>query len=115
MRLFRFVAATAATLTLAGCSGGNLKTASDYSAPSAPPVRYSTYNPYSTAGTANAIWVPPVVNRHGTVVRPNDPGVLSGRPDYEHAEWATGAARGDRSAPPRHLLKVSPARTARSW
>ena len=25
---------------------------------------------------------------------------LSGRPDYEHAEWATGAAGGDRLAPP---------------
>ena len=100
MRPFRFLAATAVTLTLAACSGGNLKTASDYSAPSAPTVRHPTYNPYSTYGTANATWMPPVVNRHGTVVRPNDPGVLSGRPDYEHADWATGAAGGDRLAPP---------------
>ena len=100
MRLSRFLALSAAVLGLTACSGGNLKTASDYSAPSAPPVRYPTYNPYSTYGTANATWVPPVVNRHGTIVRPNDPGALSGRPDYEHAEWATGAAGGDRLAPP---------------
>ena len=96
----RFLAATAVTLTLAACSGGNLKTTSDYSAPSAPTVRHPTYNPYSTYGTANVTWMPPVVNRHATVVRPNDPGVLSGRSDYEHAEWATGAAGGDRLAPP---------------
>ena len=100
MRLVRFLAPVAAMLVLAACSGGNLKTASDYSAPSAPTVRYPTYNPYAPSGTAKATWVPPVVNRHGTVVRPNDPSVLSGRPDYEHAEWATGAGGGDRLAPP---------------
>ena len=100
MRPFRFLTAAAATLALAACSGGNLKTASDYSAPSAAPVRDPTYNPYSTYGTANATWVPSTVNRHGTVMRPIDPGVLSGRPDYEHAEWATGAVGGDRLAPP---------------
>ena len=100
MRLFRFLVPIAAVLVLTACSGGNLKTVSGYSAASAPPVRYPAYNPYSTYGTTNATWVPPVVNRHGTVVRPNDPGVLSGRPDYEHAEWATGAAGGDRLAPP---------------
>lgn len=100
MRLNRFLAQVAAMLLLAACSGGNLKTASDYSAPSARTVRYPSYNPYSTYGTANATWVPPVVNRHGTVVRPNDPSVLFGRPDYEHAEWATGGAGGDRLAPP---------------
>lgn len=100
MRLSRFLVAIAAALTLSACGGGNLKSASDYSAPAAPPVRYPTYNPYATYGTANARWVPPVVNQHGTVVRPNDPAVLSGRPDYEHAEWATGAGGGDRLAPP---------------
>ena len=100
MRSSHFSVLTAAALTLSACSGGNLKTTSDYSAPSAPPVRDPTYNPHSTYGTANATWVPPAFNRHGTVVRPNDPGVLSGRPDYEHAEWATGAAGGDRWAPP---------------
>ena len=100
MRLILFLAPVAAVLALTACSGGNLKTARDYSAPSTPTVRYPSYNPYSTYGTANATWVPPVENRHGTVVRPNDPSVLSGRPDYEHAEWATGAAGGDRLAPP---------------
>ena len=101
MCLIRFMAPMAAVLALTACSGGgNLKIASDYSVPSAPTVRYPSYNPYSTYGNANATWVPPVVNRHGTVVRPNDPSVLSGRPDYEHAEWATGAAGGDRLAPP---------------
>ena len=51
MRPLRFLAPMAVVLVLTACSGGNLKTASDYSAPSAPPVRYPTYNPYSTYGT----------------------------------------------------------------
>jgi hypothetical protein len=100
MRPSHFVALISAAITLSACGGGNLKTAADYSTPAAPPVRNPIYNPYATYGTASASWMPPVINRHGTVVRPTDPAVLVGRPDYEHAEWATGAAGGDRLAPP---------------
>jgi hypothetical protein len=99
MRPFHFPALLSASLILSAC-GGNLKSASDYHAPAAPPVHFPTYDPYSTYGTANATWTPPVFNRHGTIVRPTDPAVLSDRPDYEHAPWATGAAGGDRLAPP---------------
>jgi len=40
--------------SLAGCSGANLKSASDYSAPAAPTVKHPYYNPYSPG----SYWVP---------------------------------------------------------
>jgi hypothetical protein len=86
---------------LAGCSTPpNVKSANDYDAPAAPPVKHPQYDPYAAYGEANATWRPPVVNRAGTVVRPEDPSVDAGRPDYEHAQWATGAAGGSALAPP---------------
>lgn len=88
-------------LGLAACATPpNLKSASDYDAPKAPPVRHPLYDPYAAYGQANATWRPPVVNWAGTIVRPYDPSVGQGRPDYEHAEWATGAAGGSTQAPP---------------
>ena len=88
-------------LGLAACATPpNLKSASDYDAPKAPPVRHPFYDPYAAYGQANATWRPPVVNRNGTVVKPYDPSVEQGRPDFEHAEWATGAAGGSTQAPP---------------
>lgn len=87
-------------LALAGCTGGNLRSPGDYNAPPAPTVRQSEYDPFAGPGSANATWMPPVINRNGTIVRPYDPSVMSGRPDYEHATWATGAAGGTAAAPP---------------
>jgi hypothetical protein len=78
----------------------NLKSASDYHAPAAPTVRHPLYDPYAPYGQANATWRPPVFDRAGTIVRPVDPSIDQGRPDYEHAEWATGAAGGSALAPP---------------
>lgn len=90
------IAALAASL--AGCSKGNIKSARDYDAPAAPPVRDALYNPYTSYGSANATWTPPVWNRDGTVTKPYDPSVERGRPLYERAPWAIGA--GGVSAPP---------------
>jgi hypothetical protein len=88
-------------LSLAACATPpNVKSASDYDAPAAPPVKHPLYDPYAAYGQANATWRPPVVNREGTIVKPLDPSVEQGRPDYEHAEWATGAAGGSTLAPP---------------
>ena len=89
-----------AALALAACAHGNVKSASDYNAPTAPPVRYPLYNPYSPYGEANATWQPPVFNRDGTVVRPTEPATDADRPPYETAPWATGAAGGSQFAPP---------------
>lgn len=89
-----------ALMGISACSGGNLKSAGDYSAPAAPPVRHAVYNPFAPYGSSNATWTPPVNDRRGTIVRPSDPSISSSRPDYEHADWATGAAGGDRQAPP---------------
>lgn len=85
---------------LAACSSGNIKSARDYSAPAAPPVKQPLYDPSMPYGTANATWAAPIYNRAGTIVRPADPSADRGRPDYEHAEWATGAAGGSRNASP---------------
>ncbi len=86
---------------LAACSTPpNIKTADNYDAPKAPPVKHPYYDPYAAYGEANATWRPPVINRHVTIVRPVDPTVNQGRPDYEHARWATGAAGGSALAPP---------------
>lgn len=88
------------TMAVTACSKGNLRSPSSYNAPRAPTVQQPHYDPYVSAGTANATWAPPVINRNATIVRPYDPGVLAGRPDYENAPWATGAAGGSSHAPP---------------
>ncbi|MDB5398100.1 MAG: hypothetical protein JWQ55_118 [Rhodopila sp.] len=88
-------------LSLAACSTPpNVKSASDYDAPPAPPVKHPQYDPYAAYGQANATWRPPVINRAGTIVKPSNPSVEQGRPDYEHAGWATGVAGGSTFAPP---------------
>ena len=87
-------------LSLTACSGGpNVKSAKDYSAPAAPPVRNPLYNPYAAYGEANATWTPPVFNRDGTIMKPTEPASQSDRPNYEFAPWASGASGGSSSAP----------------
>ena len=81
-------------------SGPNVKSAKDYSAPAAPPVRNSLYNPYAAYGEANATWTPPVFNRDGTIMKPTEPASQSDRPGYEFAPWASGASGGSQNAPP---------------
>jgi hypothetical protein len=87
-------------LFLTGCAGGNVQSARDYDAPAAPLLRHPTYDAYAPYGSAPATWTPPIANRDGTIVRPLDPNVTIGRPDYEHARGATGAAGGSENAPP---------------
>ena len=86
-------------LALAACHSGNLESAND-NAPPAPPVQHPNYDPYSAYGQSNATWRPPVADRNGTIVKPNEPSTEAERPDYEHAPWATGAAGGTVFAPP---------------
>lgn len=87
-------------LATAACSGGNVESASDYDPPAAPPLKHPLYDPTAAYGSARATWAPPTYNRDGTMVRPEDPDVSIGRPDYEHAQWATGAQGGSALAPP---------------
>ena len=96
--LFPLVPLTA--LALAGCASPNVRSSNTYSAPAAPPIRNETYDPYAAYGSANATWSPPVTNRQGTIVKPVEPASQGARPDYEHAQWATGAAGGDANRPP---------------
>lgn len=100
MRRFSLTLLGTLAASLAGCNGANLKSANDYSAPAAPPVKHPYYNPYSAYGEANARWTPPVWDRNGTITRPADPGVDLGRANYESAPWATGASGGKVFAPP---------------
>ena len=93
------LALAALTLSLAACSGGNVKSAKNYTAPAAPPVRNPLYNPYAAYGQANATWQAPVFNRDGTITKPAEPASQSNRPSYEVAPWATGAAGGSQFAP----------------
>jgi len=94
-----FAALALVALALTACDSGNVKSAHDYSAPAAPTVKQPFYDPAASYGSANATWGAPIYNRAGTIVRPTDPGTDAGRPDYEHAEWASGAAGGSRNAP----------------
>jgi hypothetical protein len=86
---------------LGACTGGlNVKSAKDYSAPAAPPVRNPLYNPNAAYGEANATWTPPVFNRDGTIMKPTEPASQSDRSGYEFAPWASGASGGSQNAPP---------------
>ena len=96
----RNAVAALSMIFLSACSSGNIKSARDYNAPAAPPVRHPYYNPYAPYGEANATWSPPVWDRNATIVKPADPSVEEGRPPYESAPWATGASGGGTFAPP---------------
>lgn len=89
----------AGLLALSACDHGNVKPVASYSAPPAPPVQNPTFNPYAPYGDANATWEPPTFNQDGTIVKPVEPSSQAGRPPYEFAPWATGAAGGNQNAP----------------
>ena len=97
---WRLLCILSAALALAACAHGNVTSASDYTPPRAPPVRYPLYNPYSPYGEANASWQPPIFNRDGTIMRPTEPATDADRPSYETAPWATGAVGGSQLTPP---------------
>ena len=84
----------------------NLNSASDYDAPAAPPVKHPLFDPYASYGQANTTWRPPVFNRAGTLVRSVSPSADQGRPDYEHSDWAAGAAGSSVLSPPGYVLTL---------
>ena len=96
---FPLALALAAT-ALAGCAQGNLRTPGSYAALAPPPVRNPWYDPYAPYGSSNAIWRPPVYDLQQTIVKPAEPASQASRPDYEGAEWATGAGGGSTLKPP---------------
>ncbi len=86
-------------LALTGCAQGNLRTPGSYSALAPPSVRNPWYDPYASYGSSNAIWRPPVYDLQQTIVKPVEPASQASRPDYEGAEWATGAGGGSTLRP----------------
>jgi hypothetical protein len=85
---------------LTACDRGNLKSAADYHPPPPPPIAHPAYNPYAAYGDANAIWQPPVINRNGSIVKPEEPATEWDRPNYESAPWATGGKASPFGGPP---------------
>jgi len=91
------IALALAAIALAGCAQGNLRNPSSYAALAPPPVRNPWYDPYAAYGSSNATWRPPVYDLQQTIVKPAEP---ASRPDYEGADWATGAGGGSMLKPP---------------
>jgi len=89
-----------AATALAGCAQGNLGAPPSYAALAAPTVRNPWYDPYAAYGSSNATWRPPVYDLQQTIVKPAEPASQASRPDYESAEWATGAGGGSTLKPP---------------
>ena len=85
---------------LAGCAQGNLRAPSSYAALAPPRVRNPWYDPYAPYGSSNAIWRTPAYDVQRTIVKPAEPASQASRPDYEGAEWATGAGGGSALKPP---------------
>lgn len=80
-----------ASVALAGCAHGNIRSEASYRGPKPPPVRHPLYDPYASYGAAPATWRPAVAAREGTIIKPSDPADQSERPDYEHATWSTNS------------------------
>lgn len=97
---YLFVLSLTLSLGLSACSSGNVSSAAHVRGPKAPPTKQARYDPNAAYGSARAVWTPPVYNRAGTVVRPDDPRTTQGREDYEHAAWATDAKGGSANVPP---------------
>jgi len=95
-----FLLPIALLASLAACSAGNVSSTASRHGPKPPPLRNGRYDPNAAYGSARATWSPPVYNRNGTIVRPDDPRTDADRPDYEHAQWASGAQGGSQNAPP---------------
>lgn len=94
------LALAACALTLTACAQGNLRTPESYGALAPPPIRNPLYDPYAAYGSSDAIWRPPVYNLQGNIVKPAEPASQASRPNYEGAEWATGAGGGSEFRPP---------------
>ena len=91
------LALAACALALTACAQGNLRTPESYGALAPPPIRKRLYDPYAPYGSSDAIWRPPVYNN---IVKPAEPASQASRPNYEGAEWATGAGGGSELRPP---------------
>ncbi len=100
MKPLYFLLIVACAVILTSCAQPNVRAADSYNAPAPPPIRNFYYDPSAAYGSANATWRPPVYDRQGTIVKPDEPSTGASRPDYEHAPWATGAAGGNQLAPP---------------
>jgi hypothetical protein len=94
------IALALAATALAGCAQGNLRTPASYAALAPPTVHNPWYDPYAPYGSSNATWRPPVYDLQQTIVKPVESASQASRPNYEGAEWATGAGGGSALKPP---------------
>ena len=89
MKILFGATATILTVSLGACgSGGNLRSAAEYGAPSVSPLTHPSYNPYAAYGDERGHWRPEVVDRDGRLARPREPTTENNRAEYESAPWA---------------------------
>ena len=100
MKAFSPLALIVGALTLTGCAQGNLRAPGSYAALAPPPVKNPWYDRYAAYGSSNATWRPATYDLQRTIVKPSEPASQASRPDYEGAEWATGAGGGSSLSPP---------------
>ena len=100
MNPIRLVAVSALLVGLTACDDGNVKSAADYDPPAPPPIRHPDYDPYVAYGEAHAAWQPPVVDRAGSIIKPEEPATEWDRANYENAPWASGAKPSPFGGPP---------------
>jgi hypothetical protein len=101
MKILFGAAVTALAVGLSACgSGGNVRSAGDYNAPSAPKLTHPAYSPYAAYGDERDSWRPDVADREELLVRPCDPATEYDRPAYESAPWTVGSTGALAAAPP---------------
>jgi hypothetical protein len=100
MQPVSFITLSALLVSLVACDSGNIKSAADYHPPPPPAIQHPDYDPYAAYGEARASWLPPVVDRTGGIVKPEEPATDWNRPNYEGAPWATGAKPSPYGGPP---------------
>ena len=94
MKILFEATATVLALALGACgSGGNLRSAGEYNAPSPPAVSHPVYSPYAAYGDGRGNWRPKVFDREGQLVTPSEPATALDRPGYESAPWAIGSTK----------------------
>ena len=86
----RLLLSAISVLTLAACSGGNLSQPRQAVSYATPSVARPYHDPQAQPGDVPAVWLAPVGDMRGTIVRLRDPRVERDFPDYDNAPWLAG-------------------------
>lgn len=101
MKILFGTAVTVLVVGLSACgSGGNVRSTTEYTAPSASKLTHPAYSPYAAYGDERENWRPEVANRDGSLVRPQEPATEYDRADYDCVPLSVGSAGALVTAPP---------------